>query len=395
MRRARHALAALVLAAGAAARAATPADPPAPGEAFAPFLAALRGGAGATWIEPPPGGAGASRIRFARFDGARWSEPATVVESVALFANWADTPGVVESGDSSLLAWWLEKLGAGTYAYGIRLARSTDRGASWAPAGWLQDDASESEHGFVSALAEGAAARFFWLDGRATGTGGAMSLRTAAVGAAVAPSTLVDPAVCDCCATAAAPAPGGAAVAYRDRTAEEIRDIRLARWAPDGVRERAVGADGWKIAGCPVNGPALLARGERLVAAWYSAPEESGRVAVAVSPDGGATFALPVVVDAASPLGRVALAPLGAGEAALAWLARAGERAELKLARVAASGRVAPALTLATTGGGRRSGVPRLAALPDGSLLALWTEALEGPTRLRGAVVAAGALPAN
>jgi hypothetical protein len=56
---------------------------------------------------------------------------------------------------------------------------------------------------------------------------------------------------------------------------------------------------------------------------------------------------------------------------------------------------VAPALTLATTGGGRRSGVPRLAALPDGSLLALWTEALEGPTRLRGAVVAAGALPAS
>lgn len=377
-----------------AAGATTSADPPAAPDAFAPFLAASRGGVLASWIEAPASAGAPHAIRFARFDGARWSAPVTVVESSALFANWADTPGLVESGDGTLVAWWLEKLAAGTYAYGIRLARSTDGGATWMPHGWLQDDRSESEHGFVSALAEGGGARLFWLDGRQTPGGGMMSLRTATVGESVAPSTLVDGGVCDCCATAATLAPAGPAVVYRDRTGDEIRDIRLARLAAAGPVESAVAADGWKIAGCPVNGPAVVAAGARLTVAWFSAAADRARVAVAVSSDGGASFSAPVVVDESSPLGRVALAPL-AGGAALAWYGRAGESAELRLARIGEDGSFAPPLAVATTGGGRRSGVPRLAALGDGRLLTLWTEAAEGPTRLRGAVVASGELPAR
>ncbi len=384
----------LLTACATAAGAVTLADPPATPDAFAPFLAASRTGALASWIEPPPGGTGPSRIRFSRFVGVAWSAPATIVESSALFANWADTPGLVESGDGSILAWWLEKLASGTYAYGIRLARSSDGGASWRPLGWLQDDPSESEHGFVSAVAEGGVARFFWLDGRATPAGGAMSLRTTRVGETVAASTLVDGAVCDCCATAAAIAPASAVssdyavVAYRDRTPEEIRDIRLARLTAAGAEESPVAADGWKIAGCPVNGPAVVASGARLHVAWFSGAFDKARVAFASSSDGGATFSSPVLVDDRSPLGRVALAPLTAGGAALAWYGRQGESAELRVARVAEDGSLAAPLAVATTGGGRRSGVPRLAALDGGRLLALWTEAGDGPTRLRGAVLA-------
>jgi hypothetical protein len=374
-----------------------PADPPAANDAFAPFLAAVRGGVAASWIEPPAQGSGASgssRIRFARFDGTGWSPPVTVAESAALFANWADTPGLVEGGDGALVAWWLEKLGAGTYAYGIRLARSIDSGATWRALGWLQDDDSETEHGFVSGVAEGAAARLFWLDGRATTAAGAMGLRTTTVGESVAASALVDDAVCDCCATAAASGAGGATVVYRDRTTKEIRDIRLARPAGASWQQSPVAIDGWRIAGCPVNGPAVVASQERLVVAWYSGADDRGRVAVSVSRDGGSTFSAKHEVDERSPLGRVALARLGVGQAALAWLGRAGEGAEVRLARVAEDGAVAPPLVLGTTGGGRQSGVPRLAALEENRLLALWTEAGEGPTRLRGALVSATELPA-
>jgi hypothetical protein len=388
--RALCALALALVAARESAAAPKPIDPPAAPDAFAPALARTRTGVVASWIEPAAAaesGARASRIRVSRFDGEVWSTPVTVTESTALFANWADTPGLVESGDGALVAWWLEKLGASTYAYGIRLARSTDGGASWRPLGWLQDDLSESEHGFVSAVAEGASARFFWLDGRQAPAGGAMTLRTALVGEAVAVSTLVDDSVCDCCATAAAVATSGAVVAYRDRTPDEIRDIRLARLAPEGARSSAVAADGWKISGCPVNGPAVAVSEGRLLVAWFTGASDRARVAVAASEDGGASFASPVMVDEKGPLGRVGLVPLAGGGAVLAWYARAGEKAELRLARVGADATLASPLLLATTGGGRRSGVPRLGTLTDGRLLALWTEANEGPTRLRAALL--------
>jgi hypothetical protein len=385
-----------------AARAVERFDPPATSDAMAPFLAAAAGGgAAAIWIEPPADGAGASRIRFARFSGEGWASAATVAESAALFANWADTPGLVASGNGDWLAWWLEKLGAGTYAYGIRLARSNDGGATWSALGWLQDDLSEGEHGFVSAVAEGSGARFFWLDGRGAGGGhgaGAMQLRTALVGAEVTPSALVDERVCDCCPTAAARGSDGALVAFRDRSADEIRDIRLARVAA-GDRATAagtvaVGADGWKIEGCPVNGPALVADAGAVAVAWFTGAQERARVAVATSRDGGATFGSPFAIDEQGPLGRVALTPLGAGESALAWLARAGERAELRVARVDRDGRPGPALALGATAAGRKSGVPRLARLGDGRLLALWTEAGDAPTALRAARLAPAELTA-
>ena len=401
MRRIPLALVVASVAAASPSIAATSADPPAPPDAFAPFAASVGAHVGATWIEPAADGKGASRIRFARFDGSGWSAPTTVAESAALFANWADTPGVVESGDGSLVAWWLEKNGGDTYAYGIRVARSTDGGVDWKGLGWLQDDSSESEHGFVSAAAEGKGARFFWLDGRGMPGGAAMSLRTTTVTEAVAPSSLVDDAVCDCCATASARLGSSAVVVYRDRTKHEIRDIRAARissGSPGGWSESAVAEDGWKIAGCPVNGPSLVASGDRLITAWFTGADERGRVSVASSTDGGATFSAHAVVDAEKPIGRVALAPLGDGAAALAWYGRVGDAAEVRLARIAAGSgapSVSPPLPIAKTNGGRRGGVPRVARLGDGRLVLLWTEAGEGPTRLRGAVVPPAELAAG
>lgn len=395
-------LATALLAAALAAplAAVTPADPPAAADAFAPYLAATAQGAALTWLEPVAPAAGvvetppAHRVRFASWDGRRWSEPRTIVESAAVWANWADTPGVAAAGDGALVAWWLERNGESTYAYGVRVARSTDGGATWVPLGWLHDDLSPTEHGFVSMAADGTGARAFWLDGRATAQGLPMTLRTAAIGAEVAASELVDDAVCDCCSTAALAAGGAHLVAYRDRTAEEIRDVRVATVAAGAApRSTAAGHDGWKIEGCPVNGPALARSGERIAVAWFGAPGDRGHVAASLSADGGASFGEPVEVDAAQPIGRVALAPLGGGEFALAWHARAGDGAEIRLVRLGAGGAAGSPLTLARTSGGRRSGFARLAAMGDGELLAAWTEVADGPSRLRAALVAPGELP--
>jgi hypothetical protein len=380
----------------------TPADPPAADDAFAPYLAATADGAVLTWLEPVAAAAGADaaapprvhRVRFARWAGGEWSATATIVESADVWANWADTPGVAQAADGALVAWWLARNGESTYAYGVRVARSTDGGATWSELGWLHDDLSPTEHGFVSMAADPAGLRAFWLDGRATAQGRPMTLRTATIGAAVAASELVDDTVCDCCSTAALAVGGTHLVAYRDRTAEEIRDVRVATVAAGAPpRSTPAGRDGWKIEGCPVNGPALARTGELVAVAWFGAPGDRGHVAAALSSDGGATFGEPVEVDSAQPLGRVALAPMAAGEFALAWHARAGDAAEIRLVRLGVDGAMGAPLALARTSGGRRSGFARLAAAGDGALLVAWTEVADGPSRLRAARVAPAELP--
>lgn len=345
----------------------------APG-AFAAHLAVAGNRLLATWLEPLPTG---HRVRFSAHGDGGWSAPSTVRESPALFANWADTPGAVAASDGTLYAWWLEKSAAATYAYDVRLALSLDRGATFRELGILHDDRSPVEHGFVSAVAEGASVRFFYLDGRATGGGGAMQLRSALVtGERIGASEPIDEAVCDCCPTSAIATRRGAAVLFRDRSPGEIRDIRFAmRDSAGALRTAAVGDDRWKIDGCPVNGPALAAGArdpDRLAAAWYAAPADRSRVSFALSRDGGLTFTAPVRVDEARPIGRVALAATARGFV-LTWLARVEGGAELRLLPFDDAGGKGATTTLARTQAGRVSGIPRLAVAGD-RLWTAWSE---------------------
>jgi hypothetical protein len=370
--------------------------PPAGPGAFAPMLVADGDGFLATWIEPlTPAG---HRVRVARWDGRFWTFPATIRESAGLFANWADVPGVVRAPDGSLYAWWLEKSAADTYAYDVHLARSTDQGASFRSLGVLHEDRSAVEHGFVSALAEGTGVRFYYLDGRGTAAGAPMQLRTVLVeGEKIGPSELVDESVCDCCATAAVGLANGTAVAYRDRTADEIRDVQVAiRPTTGAARTRAVGNDRWKIAGCPVNGPALAALpappalpavpavtgarqdGQELAVAWFSAPGDRPRMTFARSLDGGATWSPPELLAPSAggkPMGQLALAPLappGRGFA-IAWLEGVAGGSEIRLALVDANGKVGASQPIARTGAGRAAGIPRLAAAAN-RLALLWVD---------------------
>lgn len=209
------------------ASAVIPMDPPARLGALAPNLHAGASGVIASWLEPTGGG---HRLRVARWRAGAWTAPATVAEDARIVASWADVPAVAEAGDGLLIATWAESSGAAAHAYDAVAARSQDGGASWTRLGRLHDDGTQTEHGFVSLVGEPAAVRTFWLDGRHTGAeGGAMTLRSASVGATIGSSTVVDARVCDCCGTAAAMLPDGPLVVYRDRTEDEIRDIRIAR----------------------------------------------------------------------------------------------------------------------------------------------------------------------
>ena len=82
----------------------------------------------------------------------------------------------------------------------------------------------------------------------------------------------IDARVCDCCGTAAVALADGGLLVYRDRSVGDVRDIAIVRIRDGGFEPpRIVHADGWVIRGCPVNGPALAMRDDRVAVLWFTA----------------------------------------------------------------------------------------------------------------------------
>jgi hypothetical protein len=316
----------------------------------------------------------------------------TISSGEYFFANWADFPSLTELADGTLLAHWLRKSAPDSYAYDILLARSRD-GSAWEVAGKPHRDGTPTEHGFLSVVPGSAdGATLLWLDGRDYAGKEHDDAQTRLMSTRLTPNgfseeVLVDERVCDCCQTAAVAVPGGLLVAYRDRSAHEVRDISLRRFADDAWSAASpLAEDGWEIAGCPVNGPALAAEGSRVVAAWFTAADDSPRVQVAISKDGGRSFPLRAHVDDGAPLGRVDVVLLPRGGALVCWLESGAEgSAALRARHIRADGRMEPSFAVATTRAARASGFPRLERSGRAVYFA-WTESSE-PSQVRMAVL--------
>ncbi len=317
--------------------------------------------------------------------GDAWEAARTITRGSGWFVNWADFPSVAVAADGTIAAHWLEKNGAGTYAYGVRVLLSTDAGASFVGPFVPHRDRTETEHGFVS-IVPLLDARFglVWLDGRATAEDEPMALRYAAMdrAGAIADEAVLDDRVCDCCPTAAVRTAGGElVVAFRDRSEDEVRDVSIVRRGDAGWSSPAsLHADGWKIEGCPVNGPALATRGDRVAAAWFSAADvDAPMVRFAwsdASVEGG--FGAPIRIDAGRPIGRVDVAFIRDGVAVVSWVEPTEDgRAAVLVRTVSPDGRLGPPATVATVPAERAAGMPRLAAHGDAVLVA-WT--VPGPT---------------
>lgn len=344
-----------------------------------PFLASdASGGVHMTWIERS--GDSTHAVRYARLEGESWTAPTTIVERRDLFVNWADYPAVIVTPSGRLVVHWLQRSGTGRYAYDVRVAQSTDRGTTWTEGSILHSDRSPGEHGFVAMwLAPGDSVRAAWLDGRQMAGGhgeGAMTVQSVALAGdgTTGAEHALDVRSCDCCQVAATVAASGAVVAYRDRTEDEIRDIVVVRQVDGRWTEPApVHNDGWKIAACPVNGPALAARGDTVAIAWFTGAQDTARVRVAFSVDGGATFAPPVRIDGGAPAGRVGISLDDRGDALVSWLERVPpEDGEVRVRRVSRAGALGEPFTVSRTRAARASGFPRIVRQGD-ALVAAWT----------------------
>lgn len=355
---------------------------------MAPRLVADGSGVLLTWLEPNDGDA--QTLRFSRYDG-RWSPAVAITSSDELFANWADVPAVARAKSGWYLASWLQKSGDGKYDYGVRLARSED-GDTWRPLGLLHDDGTPTEHGFVSMVPWREGIEVFWLDGRqmAAEPPGPMTLRRAHVTQGVGESSAVDAKVCDCCGTGAAMTADGPLVVYRNRDDDEVRDVGIVRLSEGTWTEpQLVHGDGWTVPGCPVNGPQVVAKGERVVAAWFTGARQHHSVRAAFSKDGGATFDLPInvatyVPGGGIPLGRVDIVDLG-DDVVVSWLDSRDSETVVAARRVSADGRLSPVYDVARSDDARSSGFPQLERVGD-DLLFVWTTVGE-PSQLRGRLV--------
>ncbi|MBV6414039.1 MAG: hypothetical protein IT479_09630 [Xanthomonadales bacterium] len=328
--------------------------------------------------------AGVARLHYALLDGqGRELRRGEVASGRDWFVNWADFPSLAILDNGDWVTHWLQKSAPGTYAYDVRVVRSRDGGQRWSAPRTPHADATPGEHGFVSLVPLASArVQLAWLDGRNAGDGhdgheGPMSLRGAVLdrrGRVLAPAQ-VDALTCSCCQTDAARLGARTLLVYRDRSRDEVRDIAFAeadaqgRWSPP----EPVHVDGWQIAACPVNGPALAVSGAQALVAWPTLAQPP--LAVRYKIRGAQGWSpLHTLEQAAGTLGRVDVAAAAGDGFAVSWIGDAGSAgAALRVAYIDAHGRRGEIVEVAALAPDRATGHPRLAWHGGAHFLA-WTE---------------------
>jgi hypothetical protein len=388
---------------GASRGSSAPSDPP---SVFVPEITTLASPAGPGAMSPAlatgpdhaifllwtePAGAGTFALKFAVLDAAarRWSPARTIAAGPDLERGSANFPSLAVQAGGRLTAVWSvnNPLPAGApapmaghdHAAGHQhnddarhamYSQSADNGASWSGPEPLTRESDSTAFPSLLPLPDRTVLAA-WLDGRGKKAMGDPEKLYARVLGGAGPDVLVDPCVCECCQTTLSGFPDGSALlAYRGRTAEEIRDIMATRFI-DGRWEapQRLSRDRWKIAACPINGPHVATDGPRVSAAWFTGAGDEPRVLVSSSPDAGGLFTMPSRVDLGHALGRVDTVILRDGAQLVTWLEGPGEDSSqpggLYLRRYASFGATLAPARLAPADNAAVSGFPRMALLKD------------------------------
>jgi hypothetical protein len=345
-----------------------------------PQLTVSKKGVLVSWLESGDEGA---TLKFAERAASGWTPAVKVASGEDWFVTDADTPSVLRLSNGTLVADWMQASSEEFEASNLRLTYSKDDGKTWAKSFLPHHDGTITQHAFATLFERpDGALGLVWLDGRLTVKDrekGPMTIRYGAYDAQWKQTSdrALDTKVCDCCTTSVAMTTDGPIVVYRDRTDNEVRDIYVTRnekgvWTPG----KAVHSDGWRIEACPINGPAVSARGRDVVVAWFAAPNDQGRAYAAFSNDAGRTFGNPVRLDDAASLGKVDIEMLDDGSAVATWVEFANQRSSFRLRRVDRSGTKSAPVTIAGATGGRIGGVPRLVRAGN-ELVFAWVETPE------------------
>lgn len=339
---------------------------------LAPNLCSFGNHFALSWIERNTDGE--ARLQMATWNGSEFDEIRLIAKSKGMFANWADIPSLVEAPSGDLYAHWLNRIGNETYAYGIQIERSIDHGKSWQSLGWLHNDTSATEHGFVSLIPENRHVRAFWLDGRQMKKPtGKMMLRTAILdGNEIKSENMLDDDVCTCCPTGAIQLPGGSAVVYRDRLPQEIRDISLVHLKNDAwSKPSRIQKDNWVMPGCPVNGPSIATNGNIIAVSRFTVIKNKAKIILRLFKDGQTESGKEIILDENIPVGRCTTV-CSKDAVYNIWIGVDKKQTVLRMAEVSLSGKIKRKITLVPIDKDRSSGMPR-AIFSNNYLWVSWT----------------------
>lgn len=291
------------------------------------------------------------------------------------FVNWADFPGLVGFENGSLLTYWLQKSGEGTYDYDVRMSLSNDQGDSWSDPEIVHNDGVSAEHGFVSSCQYNDDIMMIWLDGRemvnekfdndsdhAHGKG-AMTLRSAIISSKgkISNRQLVDNKVCECCQTDVVLADCGPIAVYRNRSDKEFRDIYYVRYLNDDWTDpRPLDTISWKINGCPVNGPRIAAKNNIVVATWFTKSDTVPMTRMAISDNCGQSFGDPITIHEGNEvMGRLDIG-ISENEIVVSSMLQAQKVAQVNIDLFSLDGSLVDSYLVGETSMVRKSGFPRL-----------------------------------
>lgn len=336
----------------------SPAGPPSIGPAL---TTAPDGTLWLTWIELASTGSKKSSppapplFRFATYDvrAQKWSAARTIADLPAVPAHSANFPQLVLDGHGTAFAVWPDLRSSAL------VTTSADRGATWSAPSPFPHTGSALRNLSLLRLADGRILAA-WLESHPSAT----TQLLARILDDHSPAILLDPSVSENCPLALTAFPdGGALLAYRGRTADEVRDIRTARFRGNAWDEpRPLNNDDWRIAACPMNGPRLANDGGRVAAVWFTAADNDPRILASYSPDAGARFLLPLRLDEAKPAGHVDTLILRDGAILVVWL---GADGSLWLRRITPDFATDEPFALAPPGTVSTKTMPRLALLRD------------------------------
>ncbi|MGB1383946.1 MAG: hypothetical protein ACPG66_03075 [Flavobacteriales bacterium] len=326
------------------------------------------------------------------WSGNGWENLATVGTDTSMLVNWADRPQLAFGRDGQAFGHWLTLDDRGDFVYSISTVRSEDGGRTWSNPTRPHNDTAVAEHGFAKWLPTEQGACLVWLDGRdfdghPDPSQARMEVRMNCwpQGDSWQTEVVLDSSACTCCPVTVAPTSDTEyELIYRDREPGEIRDFSrmnidasAGTWASLGTLHR----DGWEIAGCPVNGAALVGNGQRFLASWYTAANNEPRILAAWREAGAASFDEPTTQHTFDPLGRVDVAVDGRGHFYSVWLQANStggvDWVGMHWDNFGNPVRMGPEILVAASEQ-RAGGFPALTGLDEGVLLA-WTNPRPSP----------------
>jgi hypothetical protein len=330
-----------------------------------------------SWVEPDDTG---HALKFSRLTSGTWSPAQLIARGDNWFVNWGDKPSIAALPDGRLMAHWLVYTPnkSGVYGYGLKIAYSPDNGQTWTGVYEAGMDNVSEYSGFVSFAANEKGFLASYLTPLLPGSEQTealdrvhvQTLRNAQFGPTgeLLHDESLDLDVCSCCPLGMANTSAGPVVVYRDHLPGEIRDISIVRLVSGKWTEpMAVHRDGWKINGCPSNGPAIAARDQRVAVAWFTGVQDPPQVRMAFSKDGGASFGPPVVINEGKPTGWPAVVLLDDGRAVVSWLELSGD---VRLRGIQPNGTLEESAVISAAASGRDAGMPQMVRTRDQLVLA-------------------------